>query len=97
MAHEPSKADYWHEHVKSWRASGLSQRAYCAQHDLLPHRLSYWVRRHPIAAPRLALVPLELTPSPSPAPITLHGPGWCLTFAQAPAADWLAQLLGRLA
>jgi len=95
MAHEPSKADYWHEHVKSWRGSRLSQRAYCAQHDLLPHRLSYWVRRHSPSTPALTLVPMEFTPSPGP--ITLQGPGWRLTFAQAPAADWLAQLLGRLA
>jgi hypothetical protein len=94
MAIELSKAEYWRDHIKAWRASGLSQRAYCARHALLPHRLSYWSRRPTAPAPTLTLVPLELVSSPGP--ITLHGSCWRLTFAQPPAADWLAHLLGRL-
>ena len=37
-----SKSRYWREHVEQWQSSGLSQKAYCKQHDLKPHNLSYW-------------------------------------------------------
>jgi hypothetical protein len=89
------KTEHWRAHVEAWRASGLSQRAYCAQHHLSPHRLSYWSRKPPATTARnLTLVPLKLAPVPS-GPI-LHGRHWRLEFPGPPAADWLAQLLGCL-
>ncbi len=89
------KVEHWRAHVEAWRASGLSQRAYCADHDLLPHRLSYWSRKHPATtASHFTLVPLKLAPAPSG--LILHGRHWRLEFPGPPAADWLAQLLGRL-
>ena len=37
-----SKTHYWREHVEQWQSSGLSQKTYCQQHHLKPHKLSYW-------------------------------------------------------
>lgn len=93
MAQDPNKTDYWRGHVTAWRASGLTQRAYCAQHDLPPHRLTYWVHRLPAPVAGLTLIPLEHATSPG---LTLHGRTWRIDFTQPPAADWLAHLLERL-
>ena len=41
----PSKTDFWHEHIEHWRNSGMSQRAYCEQHDLKLHVFIYWKRK----------------------------------------------------
>ena len=42
MQSSMSKTRYWQEHVESWQSSGLSQKAYCQQHNLKPYNLSYW-------------------------------------------------------
>lgn len=57
-----SKADFWQKHVNDWQRSGLSQKAYCAQHDLKLASFGYWRRRQ--AAP----VGKKLIP------VTLHRP-----------------------
>lgn len=36
---------FWQTHIERWQASGLSQRAYCIQHDLIIHRFYDWRRR----------------------------------------------------
>jgi hypothetical protein len=35
----------WREHVRSWRASGLSCVAYCARHELDLRTFHHWVAR----------------------------------------------------
>ena len=39
------KHEQWQQHIKDWKASGLSQTAWCKQHDLKPEQLSYWYRK----------------------------------------------------
>ncbi len=34
--------EFWARHVKSWRASGLTQEQYCRRHRLLKGTLGYW-------------------------------------------------------
>jgi len=36
---------FWQTHIEQWQTSGLSQRAYCIQHDLIIHRFYDWRRR----------------------------------------------------
>ena len=36
---------FWPIHIEQWQASGLSQVAYCQQHDLCPQKFSYWKRK----------------------------------------------------
>ena len=40
-----SRSEHWTEHVAAWRESGLSQREYCQQHDLVKGTMSHWVWR----------------------------------------------------
>lgn len=42
MQSTTSKVTYWQNHINQWQASGLSQKAYCHQHDLKSYNLSYW-------------------------------------------------------
>jgi hypothetical protein len=36
---------YWHDHLKSWEKSGLSQAEYCRRHDLKYCHFHYWKRK----------------------------------------------------
>ncbi len=36
------KREFWANHVKKWRDSGLTQADYCQQHQLKSHQLTYW-------------------------------------------------------
>ena len=45
MIYEKKKIDnreFWQKHVRSWRASGMSQADYCRLHGLKNHRLTYY-------------------------------------------------------
>lgn len=37
-----SKAGWWKAHLEAWRASGLSQAAYCHRHQLSLASFGYW-------------------------------------------------------
>ena len=36
---------FWREHVAAWKATDLTQRAYCQEHDLQRSAFGYWVRK----------------------------------------------------
>jgi hypothetical protein len=91
--------EYWREQVEGWRASGLSQIAYCAQHDLNIKSFRRWrtkLQRTAATAPSLTLVPISVgAPATAPA-IRLHSPGgWRIELATANPA-WLADLVRHL-
>ena len=51
--------EFWTRHVESWRASGLTQKAYCARRRLAKGSLGYWAStlgRREIAATDLVEV-----------------------------------------
>jgi len=95
----------WRGHVGAWRASGVTQRAYCDRHGLKKHSLSYWhlrlARRDAQAgdATPLTLIPAALVPeavevAPAAALLLNSPSGWRLEFAALPPAGWLTQLWG---
>jgi hypothetical protein len=91
--------DYWQEQIAGWRQSGLSQIAYCAQHDLNIKSFRRWrtkLQRSTTTAASLTLVPISVG-APATAPvIRLHSPGgWRIDLATANPA-WLADLLRQL-
>lgn len=99
METKDEREAYWREHVLAWRASGQTQRAYCALHNLKPHGLSYWQLR--LQAPGqarsvpLTLVPARVSPEAgSPVHrVSLHSPtGWRLEFTTLPPPTWLSEL-----
>jgi len=53
---EDNKQRHWQQHIESWRKSELSQAAYCREHQLKPHRFSYWKRK-------LSVSPKSITPA----------------------------------
>lgn len=57
---------FWQTHIERWQTSGLSQRAYCIQHDLIIHRFYDWRRRIKSAANSgVSFLPVSLTGSAS--------------------------------
>lgn len=40
-----TKTAFWQKHFADWPQSGLSQKAYCAQHNLKLATFGYWRRR----------------------------------------------------
>ena len=42
MAKDEAKWTYWEQHIKAWRASGLSRNAYCQREGLKPTTFDYW-------------------------------------------------------
>ena len=91
------------EHINAWRASGLTQAAYCREHQLKETTFNGWILRG-VALPEtssLTTVPVIIqpkTPSGSTVPILVqHGAGWQLALPADVQINWLAQLLNALA
>ena len=40
-----NKEDFWQDHITAWQGSGLSQSAYCKQHEIKFHNFAYWRNR----------------------------------------------------
>lgn len=40
-----SRVRYWSQHIEAWKASGLSQRAYCKREGIAVSTLQWWCRR----------------------------------------------------
>lgn len=89
---------FWVGHVQAWRDSGLTQVAYCQQHDLKPKALAYWIRRSRRDTRTLTLVPLTVQGQAPAADLVLHHPsGWQLSLPSAVEPAWLAGVLRGLA
>jgi hypothetical protein len=69
---------FWRNHISQWRDSDLTQAAYCKQHDLSPHSISYYKRKFsggpdPVRRKPAGFVNVQLTPEVvHPAPLTLY-------------------------
>jgi len=88
----------WAQHVQAWRDSGLTQGAYCQQHELKPKALAYWIRRSKQPATPLTLVPLALQgPSAGGELLLQHASGWRLALPAGIDATRLAGLLRGIA
>jgi hypothetical protein len=99
-----NRAD-WLQHVSTWRASELTQAAYCRQHKLNATTFNGWInrgRKIPSSTTQLTTVPVVIqtdTPAASSlSPIVLqHSTGWQLTLPADVQITWLARLLNELA
>ncbi|WP_025265017.1 IS66 family insertion sequence element accessory protein TnpA [Thalassolituus oleivorans] len=40
-----TKSEQWQQHLNLWHASGLSQVAFCQQHNIAVHNFQYWRKR----------------------------------------------------
>ena len=61
----------WEARIAAYRASGQSTKEWCAAHDLKPHQLWYWIRKHQLTDSPTVMssrwVPVELS---DPEPIS---------------------------
>ena len=57
---------FWKEHIDRWQQSGTTQVAYCREHDLKPHQLTYWKKRFiQNVDATVSFVPLRFSQNPS--------------------------------
>ena len=95
----------WLQHISAWRTSGLTQAAYCREHQLNAKKFNSWILRNSAVSP--ATVPLNAipavikpsTPVVSSAPSNMllqHRSGWQLSLPADVQTTWLAQLLNGL-
>lgn len=90
-----TKQAYWTEHHRAWRASGLTQAAYCERHGLTVGNFAYWLGKQRKQAVPLTLVPIPLGAG-AHSPVLLGATGWRLELPAQVSPDWLADLLRRL-
>lgn len=57
------KRKFWEEHIRCWRESDLSQRAYCERHEIRPSQWFYWKNRSARTEKSITFVPLKLPSS----------------------------------
>ena len=86
----------WEECLKSWKDSGLSQKAYCEREGISFPSLRYWsalvFRERKVA---LTLVPVRRPESMGN--LVIQGPrGWSCIFPTGTSASWVAEVLRAL-
>lgn len=92
-------SDHWLSHITAWQRSGLSQVAYCRQHQLplstFSARLSEFrsQAKSSLPAPPV-LLPVQVQPPALPkAGLILHRGEHRLELPASVSASWLAELL----
>ena len=96
-----ASAEEWRQQIQAWRASGLTQAAYCQQHGLNPYTFTGWRQRFPpTPADRPDIIPIRMTPTDAPLATALVlrlNSGHQLELPASTAPAWLGELLRCLA
>jgi hypothetical protein len=103
---DEAKWQYWTKQINAWKASGISQRAYCEREGHKFPTFDYWRRQtqsnssaakataKTTAADKLTLVPVRMEVQTKSDSIVLRGPGgWQLTIPATIEVQWLAALM----
>ena len=61
LAERQEKQRFWGGHLSQWKESGLSQSAYCREHQLNLHRFVYWKQRLARQKPSVSLVEVPVS------------------------------------
>ena len=80
-AYNPPKRRLWEEHLRKWKASGVSQVEYCRLNDVNVKSFRYWKRRIGRLGCAPALVELPVTKSIPLNSLALC-PQFCLVVGQ---------------
>jgi len=90
---------HWLTHINVWQSSGLSQAAYCRQHQLTYRTFSARLcefraqaNSSPSAPPLLLPIHVQAQTSPEVGLILHHAKGYRLELPAAVSASWLAEL-----
>jgi hypothetical protein len=91
---------HWQTHIAAWQSSGLSQAAYCRQHQLTYTTFSARLcefraqaKSAPPVQPVLLPIHVQAQPSPEMGIILHHANGHRLALPATVSAPWLAELL----
>jgi hypothetical protein len=93
-------AEFWRAHLEAWHRSDVTQREYCAKHELGEKAFYRWRRKEKdaIAAAKssLTLVPVSVGTPATGSVVRLHSPGgWKIELPDG-NVSWLAELLRQL-
>lgn len=86
------------KHIEAWQLSGLSQVAYCREHQLNSKTFSNWLqayRSQQVTSAAPTLIPVEIKSKASPSgTLCLRWPqGHTLELPEEVSPQWLAELL----
>lgn len=95
MDDQQTKQDFWNEHIRAWRMSGLTQGEYCKRHGLKVASLGYWKDKQRRRGEPLTLVRLPIQAGQI-GPVLRGASGWRLELPAHVEVAWLAELLTRL-
>ncbi|WP_339436066.1 hypothetical protein [Pseudomonas sp. EL_65y_Pfl1_R32] len=92
-----ARRTFWAEHVQAWRSSGLTQVAYCEQHQLNTKSFGYWFRSRELGNETLTLVPIAVHEPAQISDLLLRHPsGWELVLPREVEPAWLAHLFQEI-
>ena len=90
---------HWKAHINAWQSSGLSQAAYCRQHQLTYTTFSARLcefraqaKTSPSAPPLLLPIHVQPQSSPEVSLVLHHARGHRLELPAGVSASWLAEL-----
>jgi hypothetical protein len=86
MVRETTRGE-WEQRVEDWKASGLTQKEYCAQKGVGFARLRYWSARLHRDQKKLTLVPVRISTNVE---VVIRGPrGWECVLPEGMSAQWV--------
>jgi len=93
-------AEFWRAHVEAWHRSDVTQREYCAKHELGEKAFYRWRRKEKdaigAANSSLTLVPVSVGMPATSSMVLLHSPGGWRIELPGGNVSWLAELLRQL-
>jgi hypothetical protein len=93
-----NKQTFWRGHIDAWRQSGLSQAAYCTQHDLSLSSFAYWRHKRSKPSASTAIVPVVVSRDPVDLRVEIHLPnGWKVHLPSHAESLHVVALLRELA
>jgi hypothetical protein len=86
---------HWKNHIETWQSSGLTQAAYCRQHDLNTHAFSSRLHafRSQDGAESPTLIPVQIQHQLPTAMVLQLAQGHRLELPATVSAQWLGELL----
>lgn len=86
----------WERRVADWKASGLTQKEYCAREGVGFSSFRYWASRAHREGKKLTLVPVRVTGSMAGGVVIRGSRGWECVVAEGMSVQWVADLLRAL-
>ncbi len=93
---QESRRVEWEQRVAAWKASGLTQKQYCAREGIGFSSLRYWASRSYREGKKLTLVPVRVSGGNSGGVVIRGFRGWECVVPEGSSAQWVADLLRAL-